>query len=188
MKKTILLSAIAAFALTFNVSASLVTLTDFGTTAFTVEESLTNVDFSQTSSTSSITSGDAGGIFAGLVTTPFNLSSSDPIVLVFSYSGTNRNTPFELVFFTPTFTQIGTYSGVTTAAAVPSTPTSLALSTSNTFSNSSVGAIQLTFNGEGSSINYTLHSVSVPEPSTYALLALGGLALFFVARRRKLKA
>jgi hypothetical protein len=29
---------------------------------------------------------------------------------------------------------------------------------------------------------------TVPEPSTYALLALGGLALFFVARRRKLKA
>jgi hypothetical protein len=27
----------------------------------------------------------------------------------------------------------------------------------------------------------------VPEPSTYALLALGGLALFFVTRRRKLK-
>jgi hypothetical protein len=33
--------------------------------------------------------------------------------------------------------------------------------------------------------NLTVHAISVPEPSTYALMALGGLSLFFIARRRK---
>jgi hypothetical protein len=45
--------------------------------------------------------------------------------------------------------------------------------------------------GSGAAINATFTNLTVsavPEPSTYALLALGGLALFFVARRRKLKA
>jgi hypothetical protein len=29
---------------------------------------------------------------------------------------------------------------------------------------------------------------AIPEPSTYALMALGGLVLFFIARRRKAQA
>jgi hypothetical protein len=44
------------------------------------------------------------------------------------------------------------------------------------------------FEQMGSSSSPIVTTSVVPEPSTYALLVLGGLALFFVARRRKLKA
>jgi hypothetical protein len=39
-----------------------------------------------------------------------------------------------------------------------------------------------TFSSGGSDI---LRLATIPEPSTYALMALGGLVLFFIARRRK---
>jgi hypothetical protein len=189
MKSTI--KAIAATFVTgiLTCNAAVTSLTEFGTTNFTIESSITNVPNSQTATTATITGGEAGGIFAGTLTTPFSLSSTDPIVLVFSFTGTNRNTPFDLQFFDSSFAAIGTYQGTTTAATSASTPTNLALNlTTSAFSNASVGAIQLTLNGAGDSISYTLHSVSVPEPSTYALMALGGLVLFFIARRRKAQA
>lgn len=183
---------IKAIALTFvtgilTCNAQLTTLTDFGTTNFTIESSITNVPNTQTTTTATITGGEAGGIFGGTLTTPFSLSSTDSIVLVFSFTGTNRNTPFDLAFFDTSLDPIGTYQGNTSAATLASTPTNLGLTlTTSAFSGASVAAIQMTLNGAGDSINYTLQSVSVvPEPSTYALMAIGGLMLLLVARRRK---
>jgi hypothetical protein len=185
MKNTIKAIAITLVAGILTCNAQ--TLTDFGTTNFTIETNFTNVTNSQTATTATITSGEAGGIFAGTPTTPFSLNSTDSIVLVLSFTGTNRNTPFVLAFYDSGFVPIGEYTGNTSAATSASTPTNLGLTlTTSAFSGASVGAIQMTLNGEGNSINYTLHSVSVvPEPSTYALMALGGLFLFFMVRRRK---
>ena len=188
MKNTI--KAIASTFVAGILTCNAQTLMNFGTTDFTVETNITNVTNSQTATTATITSGEAGGIFAGILTTPFSLSSTDSIVLVLSFTGTNRNTPFDLAFFDSSFTSIGTYQGNTSAATLASTPTNLGLTlTTAAFSGASVGAIQMGLNGAGDSINYTFHSVSVvPEPSTYALMALGGLVLFFVIRRRSAQA
>ena len=188
MKNTI--KAIASTFVAGILTCNAQTLTDFGTTNFTVETNMTNVSNSQTATTATITSGEAGGIFAGILTTPFSLSSTDSIVLVFSFTGTNRNTPFDLAFFDTSLAPIGTYQGNTSAATLASTPTNLGLTlNTSAFSGASVGAIQMKLNGAGDSINYTLQSVSVvPEPSTYALMALGGLVLFFMVRRRKVQA
>jgi hypothetical protein len=47
------------------------------------------------------------------------------------------------------------------------------------------GGVQITWDG-GSNVNANLQAVAVPEPSTYALLALGGLVLgSYVMRRRQ---
>jgi hypothetical protein len=51
------------------------------------------------------------------------------------------------------------------------------------FAASPIGANIFTQLGSGASS--TLSFSVVPEPSTYALMALGGLVLFFIARRRK---
>jgi hypothetical protein len=40
-------------------------------------------------------------------------------------------------------------------------------------------------NNSSGAVGITISAVSVPEPSTYALMALGGLVLFFIGRRRK---
>jgi hypothetical protein len=43
-------------------------------------------------------------------------------------------------------------------------------------------------NSSSGSVGITISAVSVPEPSTYALMAIGGLVLFFMVRRRKVQA
>lgn len=188
MKNTIKAIAITFVAGILTCNAQ--TLTDFGTTNFTIETNYTNVTNSQTATTATITSGEAGGIFAGTLTTPFSLNSTDSIVLVLSFTGTNRNTPFNLAFYDSGSVLIGEYTGNTSAATSASTPTNLGLTlTTSPFSGAPVSAIQMTLNGEGNSINYTLQSVSVvPEPSTYALLAIGAVGLFLSFRRRKVQA
>jgi hypothetical protein len=188
MKKTIKTIALTFVAGILTCNAQ--TLTNFGTTNFTIETNITNVTNSQTATTATITSGEAGGIFAGTLTIPFSLNSTDSIALVLSFTGTNRNTPFVLAFYDSTFVPIGEYTGNTSAATSESTPTNLGLTlTTSAFSGASVGAIQMTLNGAGDSINYTLQSVSVvPEPSTYALLAIGAVGLFLSFRRRKVQA
>jgi hypothetical protein len=186
MKKTLqflVLTASIAF-VSFQTSNAQV-LSNFGTTAFAIDTDNSTLPFSQ--SGTSFTGTDTNGILAGVFTTPFSLSSSSPLRLNFSFTGTNQNSGFTLEFLTPTFTSIATYSGSTAGATTSSVTTQLTLTTGASFTNQSVGGVNITLNGAGGqTVSYQFQSLEVvPEPSTYALMAIGGLVLFFIARRRK---
>ena len=187
MKKTLqflVLTASIAF-VSFQTSNAQV-LSNFGTTAFAIDTDNSTLPFSQ--SGTSFTGTDTNGILAGVFTTPFSLSSSSPLRLNFSFTGTNQNSPFTVEFLAPTsFESIATYSGSTAGATTSSVTTQLTLTTGASFTNQSVGGVNITLNGAGGqTVSYQFQSLEVvPEPSTYALMAIGGLVLFFIARRRK---
>jgi hypothetical protein len=102
---------------------------------------------------------------------------------------TNPNIAFSLELLDVSFASIGTWSGFTTG--VTGTPSYVTLTPDTTgFDYSSIGGFFFTWNGAGSeSINATVSTIAVvPEPSTYALLALSGLALGGYAMRRRRRA
>lgn len=161
-------------------------LSNFGTSNFTVDTDNSTLPFTQ--SGSSFTATDTSGILAGVFNTSFSLSSASPLRLNLLFTGTNQNTPFTIQFLAPTtFASIATYSGSTAGATSASVSTQISLSTGATFTNQTVGGVNITLNGAGGqTVSYQFQSLEVvPEPSTYALMALGGVILFFIARRRK---
>lgn len=125
---------------------------------------------------------------------PVNWTSSNGLYIRSTIT-TNPNLPFTVNLFDSGFNQVATYTGATNNFT---TGTNQADSTSYSYLNlvangspslSSVAYFQFTFDGGGAT-NITLNAVStaVPEPSTYALMAIGGLVVFFMVRRRKVQA
>jgi hypothetical protein len=103
-----------------------------------------------------------------------------------SLTGANPNLAFSISFFNGAFDPITSYSGTTTAAIASPTIIPLTLSSTGTGSLTDVQFVQFTWDTGGSPINTTVTEiVGVPEPSTYALLAMSGLALGgYIVRRR----
>jgi len=169
-----------------------VLLTDFGSSATSVEDTFTSIPYSlNTSSTqfSSITDA-AGNQITWLFDSPlvFSNINTQNLFLNFSLSGTNPNSYFHIDLYSNSYDYY-TFTGTTTSAS--SSPSDVALSfhslTGSAFS--SFVAAALFFDGTGSAITsmtvYNLNYSTVPEPSAYVLMALGGLVVLFAARRRK---
>ena len=178
MKKTaLLLIASATFSLT--ALAQQIDLVSLGTATFTVDAGATTAAYSQTASgvvfNSTYALGDTlGGTFT---TQDWSNPSYTGFGVVMSLTGTDPNLPFSVAFYDASFGIINTYSGTTTGAAT-STYLPLTLVLPGTGVLSSVAGIQFTWDG-GGAINSTVEKIAataVPEPSTYALLALSGLA------------
>ena len=110
--------------------------------------------------------------------------------LFMSVSGTNPDIPFSLEFFDSAFASIDIWEGTTVGLTATPVYNNLSIITPGSGNYSDVGSFVLTWNGGGAeTLNSTVSNIAVvPEPSTYALLALSGLALGGYAMRRRRRA
>jgi hypothetical protein len=164
-------------------------LVSLGSPTFTVDPGATTAAYTQTGS---------GLVFNGTYVLADTIGGtftsqdwSNPTYITFgvvmSLTGTNPDLPFSVQFYDSSFAVINTYSGTTSANVLsPFQPLTLAIPGTGVLSD--VAGIQFTWDG-GGTINTTAATISaVPEPSTYALLALGASALGGYAVRRRNRA
>jgi hypothetical protein len=191
MKKQ-LAAILSVFALITTVCHSqFIDLASFGSSSFTIDAGATTAPNSQNSTgitfSPTMTLGDTlGGVYNSA---PFDWSSfgNGDFAIKMSIVGANPNLPFSLTLFDTNFNLLnleGTTVGVTTDTYIPLTFVSIVGGSPL----ADVAGAQFTWDG-GGAINATISEVAaVPEPSTYALLTLGALALGgYAARRRNRK-
>ena len=194
MKKTFAILATSLAIL--SAAQANILLKDLGSSTTTVETTITNIPYTlNTSSTqlSSITD-NAGNQIAWIFNTPFTLASinSKNLFLNFSLSGTNPNSSFHIDLYDAGYNNIYTFTGTTTSASSTTSDVALTFSSLSGVASSSFAAASLAFDGAGSTISSmtvsNLNYAAVPEPSTYALLAVGAVGLLLSFRRRKVQA
>lgn len=185
----------AAFALALTVcfgQAFHIDLVSFGSADYSVAAEATTAPYTQnvlglTFSPAVAAADTIGGTFnsAPLDWSSYDSQLSSNIFLKIVFTGANPNLPISLSIFDSTLTFANTYSGTTTTGDEDYYTLSLVGSYLPAVSLSAGGA-QLTWDG-GSNLNASVQSIAtVPEPSTYALLGLAGLALAgYTVRRRR---
>jgi hypothetical protein len=173
------------------------TLAALGTNNFTVDEGSTTAAYSQTATNltlvSPFTLGDTlGGVFSSTYDwSAYSNASTFTFGLFMSAAGASPGIPFTVEFFNGALDAIvNTYSGDASGLSASPTfvPMSLSLAGSGDFS--SIGGMQFTWDGAGTG-TVVVDSVAVslvPEPSTWAMLALGVTLCGGLALRRRFAA
>ncbi len=174
-----------------------VELTKLGDAALTVDGGSTSAGYSQTSTALTFTNFSAGNnLLAGLFAAgPFDWSTytSAPytnFALNMSFSGVNPDTDFFIDFYSSNGI-VDTYQGSTVGLTGSLSLVDLSFNAGGNGEYNDIIGIGFSWNGDLASPNtVTVESVYavVPEPSTYALLALSGLAFGGYALRRRRRA
>lgn len=163
--------------------AQYIDLGSLGSADFTIDPGSIGT-FTQTASTVNFTGAALGDqIFGGY--TPSNWSSYSDFGIRMTVSGVNPNLPFTITFFDSDFAE-NVYSGFTTGLLDGVSGVAPLALTSSGANLSSIVGLQIGWDGSATPINVALSDVAaVPEPSTYALLSLAGIALGGYAFRRR---
>lgn len=198
MKKT-LLTLTASFSLLISSHAAVsftgTDLISLGSNGIGALDGQSSTSFVQSSSAISFNA------TAALGDTFYNASNFGPVnwtsangFYIRSTITTNPNLPFAVDFYDTNANVVASYTGTTNTFTTGTNQgdslsySYLNLTPSGSVSLSNISMLQFTFNG-GATTNMVLHAISttapVPEPSTYALMAIGGLVVLFAARRRK---
>ena len=199
MKKTLLTLGLASF-LTLTTHASFVgvDLISLGSSGIGALDGVgSSPNFVQTSNAT------AFNATAGLGDTFYNASLFGPVdwtsangLYIRSSITTNPNLPFTFSLFDSSLNPVATYNGATNSFTTGTNQSDSAaysylnLTPGGPVNLSNVGYVQFTFDGAAAA-NISFHAVStaaIPEPSTYALLAIGALGLILSFRRRKVQA
>lgn len=168
--------------------AQWIDLVGLGTDTFTIDPgSVTAVNYSQSASALIFNGAQAdaatlGGTFA-------TQDWSNPIYtgfgMVMSLSGANPNLSYSVQFYDAGFGVINTYTGSTVGLTSTPSFSPLTLAIGGTGILSSVAGVQFTWD-TGGTINTTVQGVAaVPEPSTYAMLALAAIGVSAYRMRRR---
>jgi hypothetical protein len=192
MKHHAILLTIAWAGLSTTSSFADVLLTGFGTGQITVLPA-TTFTATQTSSTLNIAGTDGGtASFQALFPTVNITGNTLQLALTGTINGTNPASTFEIdlydgnVFreYQSNFSNFGSGTEKTVDLTL--------LGSDVGFDPTQVQGLAIFFGGTGSTLNFTFDQLSavgatsvVPEPSTYALLALGFATLGFAYRRRR---
>jgi len=181
------LASLAAAVFLITTASGYVDLVSLGTSTFTVEPSATTALYSQNASGivfngSYVLGNTLGGTFT---LSDWSSPSLTEFGMVMSINGVNPNLPFAVEFYDGSFNVINKYEGFTVGAGSTPTYIPMTLLQPGTGNLTQVAGIQFTWNGDGA-IDATVQSVAaVPEPSTYALLALGAALGGYVLRRHR---
>jgi hypothetical protein len=185
MKKTLLI-LLTACTLMAQASAQYIDLGTLGTSNFTIDGGSIGT-YTQTSTALNFTAAGLGDQIFGNYT-PSNWSAYSDFGIRMTITGTNPDLPFTVSFFDDAAgssayqgTTFGLLDGVSGVAA-------LTLTTPGANLGNIIG-FQIGWDGAASPINVSMTDVAaVPEPSTYALLALAGAAVLGVRRFRRRRA
>ena len=169
--------------------AQFVDLISLGSATYTIDPGVSIGAYSQSTSGTSFSPSVALGDTVGGTLGPVNWSSRSDltsfIYLKIAFTGANPLLPISLTLFDPTFANSNTYAGTTAPIPEDSSYFKLALTSLTPGVLANVGGAQITWDG-GGTVNANIQAIAtVPEPSTYALLALAALVLgTYRARRR----
>ena len=188
-----LLTSICALSLAATIAqAQFVDLVSLGSSTYTIDPGVSIGTYSQsstgTSFSPSVSLGDTvGGTFGPLDWTANSSALATTLFLKIAFTGSNPLLPMTVQIFNTDFSLSNTYQGTT--SPILADPNYFQFDLVGPFTAAvlaNAGGVQITWDG-GSNVNANLQAVAaVPEPSTYALLAMGGLALGgYVMRRRQ---
>ena len=174
------------------------TLTLLGTNDFNVDGGSTTAGYSQTASSLTFSSGFVlGATLGGLFNASSDWSGVIDFALTMSISGVDPQAGFTVEFYdssvlvTPETAVIAKYQGSSSSAGASPTLVTLTLDQVLNGNYDDVLGMQFTWNSPaaGGSGSVTVNSIdAVPEPSTWAMLALGAVLFGGLALRRRLAA